>query len=464
MEKFFLERIKSHFSHTPTPQQDLLLARLTDFVLHSRDSIFILKGFAGTGKTSIVSALIQAMDELKQPVVLLAPTGRAAKVLSNYSGHQAYTIHKKIYRQQIVGGPEGAFSLDINLHKHALFIVDEASMISNYNEGQFGSGHLLDDLISFVYGCEGCRMILVGDSAQLPPVGQEISPALNPDFYRGTYLSTVSYELTDVVRQAHESGILSNATRLREIIASETFAHFPKIDFSFPEVKNISGEDLIEEISSAYSKFGTDDTMIISRSNKRANIFNNGVRNRILYREEELSSGDLLMIVKNNYFWSKQTEGKLDFIANGDIAQLKRIRHTYDMYGFRFADTILFFPDYDIELEARILLNTLQSESPSLTREESDQLYNAVQEDYLHIGNKRERYKQMRDDPWLNALQVKFAYAVTCHKAQGGQWSTVFLDQGYVTEEMINKEYFRWLYTAFTRATEKLYLVNWKEG
>jgi exodeoxyribonuclease-5 len=460
---FFLEKTKSYFSHTPTPQQERLLTLLTDFVINASDAIFILKGYAGTGKTSIVSALIQTMDELKQPVVLLAPTGRAAKVLANYSNHPAYTIHKKIYRQQIVGGPEGSFSLDVNLHKHTLFIVDEASMIANYNDGPFGSGHLLDDLISFVYSCEGCRMILVGDTAQLPPVGQEISPALDPNFYRGTYLQPISYKLTEVVRQANESGILFNATRLREIIAADGYSQFPKIDFSLPDVCKISGEELIEEISSAYGKYGSDDTMVISRSNKRANIFNNGIRNRILYREEELSSGDQLMVVKNNYFWSKQTEGKLDFIANGDIMQLKRIRHTYEMYGFRFADVLLYLPDYDVELEARILLDTLQSESPSLTREESDNLYNAVQEDYLHVGNKRERYKQMKEDPWLNALQVKFAYAITCHKAQGGQWSTIFLDQGYITEEMINREYYRWLYTAFTRATEKLYLINWRE-
>ena len=303
----------------------------------------------------------------------------------------------------------------------------------------------------------------MGDSAQLPPIGQDISPALDPNFYRGSYLQTITFELTDVVRQTQESGILKNATHLRQLIAEEQFSDFPKVDFSCPDVQKVSGEELIEEISSAYSRCGYDDVIVVSRSNKRANIFNNGIRNRILYREEELSSVDLLMVVKNNYFWSKQTEGKLDFVANGDIARLRRIRHTYEMYGFRFADVILEFPDYDLEFEARILLDTLHSESPSLTREESDRLYNAVQEDYMDIGNKRERYKKMREDPWLNSLQVKFAYAITCHKAQGGQWSTVFLDQGYITEEMLGKEHLRWLYTAFTRATQKLYLVNWKE-
>ncbi|MCQ2210363.1 MAG: AAA family ATPase [Paludibacteraceae bacterium] len=463
MNNFLLEKVKTHFPHIPTNQQEELLAALCDFVLAANDTIFLLKGYAGTGKTSIVSALIQTMDELKQPVILMAPTGRAAKVLSSYSNHTAYTIHKKIYRQQTVGDPNGSFSLDINLHKHTLFIVDEASMIANYNEGNFGSGNVMEDLIQYVYGTEGCRLILVGDSAQLPPVGQEISPALDPDYFRGSYLKTISYELTDVVRQATESGILWNATHLRQLITEERFSEFPKINFEFPDIQKISGEDLIEEISTAYNHNGVDDTIIISRSNKRANIFNAGVRNRILYREEELSSGDMLMIVKNNYFWSKQTEGKLDFIANGDVAQLKRIRHTYEMYGFRFADVNLYLPDYDLEIEARILMDTLQSESPSLTYEETNKLFTAVQEDYMHIGNKRERFKQMREDPWLNALQVKFAYAVTCHKAQGGQWSTVFLDQGYITEEMLGKEHLRWLYTAFTRATQKLYLVNWKE-
>ena len=463
INNFFLDNIKSKFPHTPTAQQEQLLYELADFVQFSHDTIFILRGFAGTGKTSIVSALIRTMDDLNQPVQLLAPTGRAAKVLANYSNHPAFTIHKKIYRQKTVGEQYGAFSLNINLNKHTLFIVDEASMISNYNEGMFGSGHLLDDLISFVYGTEGCRLILVGDSAQLPPIGQEISPALDPNFYRGSYLQTITFELTDVVRQTHESGILKNAAHLRQLISEEQFADFPKVDFNYPDVRKVSGEELIEEISSSYSRCGYDDVIVVSKSNKRANIFNNGIRNRILYREEELSSGDLLMVVKNNYFWSKQTEGKLDFVANGDIARLQRIRHTYEMYGFHFADVILEFSDYDIDLEVRILLDTLQSESPSLTREESDRLYNAVQEDYMHIGNKRERYKKMCEDPWLNALQVKFAYAITCHKAQGGQWNTVFLDQGYVTEEMLGKEHLRWLYTAFTRATQKLYLVNWKE-
>ena len=464
MDSFLLEKVKSHFPHVPTSQQEELLSLLCDFVCNGRETVFMLKGYAGTGKTSIVSALIQAMDELQQPVVLMAPTGRAAKVLATYSGHPAFTIHKKIYRQQALSGAAfGEFSLNFNSQKHALFIVDEASMIADYCEGNFGSGHLFEDLLRFVYGMEGCRLILLGDSAQLPPVGQEISPALNPDYFRGSYLQVVSYQLTDVVRQANESGILYNATNLRYLLLKEEFSAFVKIDFNYPDIKKVSGEELIEEISTAYSHYSMEDTIVISRSNKRANIFNNGIRNRILYREEELSSGDLLMIVKNNYFWSKQTEGKLDFLANGDVAQVKRLRHFTEMYGFRFADAILYLPDYEIEIEAKILLDTLQSESPSLTSEESNRLFAAVEEDYMDIIDKKKRYQKMREDPYLNALQIKFAYAVTCHKAQGGQWSAVFLDQGYITEEMINPEYYRWLYTAFTRATERLYLVNWKE-
>lgn len=464
MHSFLLEKVKSYFQHVPTAQQEELLSLLCDFVCHAKETVFMLKGYAGTGKTSIVSALIQAMDELQQPVVLMAPTGRAAKVLSTYSNHNAFTIHKKIYRQQALSGASfGSFSLNFNNQKNALFIVDEASMIADYSESNFGSGRLFEDLLRFVYEREGCRLILLGDSAQLPPIGQEISPALNPDYFRGSYLQVISYQLTDVVRQASESGILYNATHLRYLLMKEETFGFPKIDFDFPDIQKVSGEDLIEEISTAYNRFSMEDTIVISRSNKRANIFNNGIRNRILYREEELSSGDLLMIVKNNYFWSKQTEGKLDFIANGDVAQVKRLRNTTEMYGFRFTDAILYLPDYDIEIEAKILLDTLQSESPSLTNEESNRLFAAVEEDYMDIIDKKKRYTKMREDPYLNALQIKFAYAVTCHKAQGGQWSVVFLDQGYVTEEMINQEYYRWLYTAFTRATEKLYLVNWKE-
>lgn len=455
------DKIFAAFGHEPTSQQRELIEALSAFVVDGLDHVFLLRGYAGTGKTSVVAALIRVMDELEQPVVLMAPTGRAAKVLASYSDHHAYTIHKKIYRQRVGGSVDADFSLNVNLHKHTLFIVDEASMLANAGDSAFGTGNLLDDLMSYVYGGDGCRVVLVGDTAQLPPVGQEESPALSSDYMSGYGFPVDEYVLTDVVRQANESGILYNATALRLMLMRGDEGAFPTIDMDFPDVKKVSGEDLIEEISSAYSRDGMDETIIISRSNKRTNIFNEGIRNRILYREEDFSSGDWVMVVKNNYFWAKQSDGKLDFIANGDIAEVRRTRRRSDVYGFHFAEATLYFPDYDIEIEAKILLDTLRSESPSLTYEESNRLFQAVQEDYMHIGNKRERMKQMREDPFLNALQLKFAYAVTCHKAQGGQWSNVFLDKGYVTEEMVNAEYLRWLYTAFTRSTKKLYLINW---
>lgn len=461
MRRFLSDKIFAAFGHEPTSQQRELIEALSAFVVDGLDHVFLLRGYAGTGKTSVVAALIRVMDELEQPVVLMAPTGRAAKVLASYSDHHAYTIHKKIYRQRVGGSVDADFSLNVNLHKHTLFIVDEASMLANAGDSAFGTGNLLDDLMSYVYGGDGCRVVLVGDTAQLPPVGQEESPALSSDYMSGYGFPVDEYVLTDVVRQANESGILYNATALRLMLMRGDEGAFPTIDIDFPDVKKVSGEDLIEEISSAYSRDGMDETIIISRSNKRTNIFNEGIRNRILYREEDFSSGDWVMVVKNNYFWAKQSDGKLDFIANGDIAEVRRTRRRSDVYGFHFAEATLYFPDYDIEIEAKILLDTLRSESPSLTYEESNRLFQAVQEDYMHIGNKRERMKQMREDPFLNALQLKFAYAVTCHKAQGGQWSNVFLDKGYVTEEMVNAEYLRWLYTAFTRSTKKLYLINW---
>jgi exodeoxyribonuclease-5 len=463
INKFLSAKIREYFPHELTLQQNESVDFLSVFIASGKENIFLLKGFAGTGKTSVISALIKAMDELKQPVVLMAPTGRAAKVLSSYSGKNAFTIHKKIYRQKTGGELYGTFNLNVNLHKHTLFIVDEASMISNSGqENNFGSGRLLDDLMEYVYGGDGCRLILIGDTAQLPPVGQVLSPALDKSQLEYYGFPVDQFTLTEVVRQAGESGILYNATCLRNLLEEDFSGAFPKIDISFPDIRKISGEELIETISSAYGKDGIDETIIISRSNKRANVFNNGIRNKVLYREEELSAGDLLMVVKNNYFWSKTAE-EMDFIANGDIAEIKRVQRKQELYGFRFADVTLFFPDYEIEMDAKILLDTLQSDSPSLTFEENNRLFQAVQEDYADIGNKRTRMIKMREDLYLNALQVKFGYAVTGHKAQGGQWKNVFIDQGYLTKEMVNKEYLRWLYTAFTRATDRLYLVNWRE-
>jgi exodeoxyribonuclease-5 len=460
--KFLSTKIKNKFSYSLTSEQDSLIDALSEFVVSGKENIFLLKGYAGTGKTSVISSLIKTLDELKQPVILMAPTGRAAKVFSAYSGKPAYTIHKKIYRQRSGSELYGMFNLNINLHKHTLFIVDEASMITNSGvENNFGSGCLLDDLIEYVYGGDGCRLILIGDTAQLPPVGQSFSPALDKG-YLGKYGFTVNeFTLTEVMRQAKESGILFNASCLRNLLHENFSGSFPNINIGYPDIRKISGEDLIEILSTAYQKDGMEDTLIITRSNKTANLYNAGIRNRIFYREEEISSGDILMIVKNNYFWTNSND-KLDFIANGDIAEVVKIRRKQELYGFHFADASLYFPDYDLEIDTKILLDTLKSESPALSYEENNRLFLQLQEDYSDITNKRNRLMKMREDPYLNALQVKFGYAVTAHKAQGGQWKNVFVDQGYIVPEMITNDYLRWLYTAFTRATQNLYLVNWK--
>ncbi len=466
INQYLLDKIRTAFSLEPTSQQSALMEKVANFIVDKdSDRIFLLKGYAGTGKTSVISSVIKVMDELQQPVVLLAPTGRAAKVLSIYSEKQAFTIHKKIYRQKSGADFNSDFNLNVNLHKSTLFVVDEASMIANSApDSVFGSGCLLDDLIHYVYSGENCRLILIGDTAQLPPVGQLLSPALDKGMLEGYGFSVDEFELTEVVRQASSSGILSNATFLRTLIANEFYDDgLPKIDTeSFPDVKKMPGDELIEALSSSYGKYGTDDVIVISRSNKRANVFNNGIRNSVLYREEELSSGDMLMVVKNNYFWSKEIKG-FDFIANGDVAEVKRIRNKRELYGFRFAEVLLYFPDYDTEIEANILLDTLQSPSPTLTYDDSNRLFQAVQEDYMDIGNKRDRMLKMRQDPYLNALQVKFAYAVTCHKAQGGQWDDVYIDVGYITEEQTDIEFLRWLYTAFTRARRNVYMINWRD-
>lgn len=466
INQYLLDKIRTAFSLEPTSQQSALMEKVANFIVDKdSDRIFLLKGYAGTGKTSVISSVIKVMDELQQPVVLLAPTGRAAKVLSIYSEKQAFTIHKKIYRQKSGADFNSDFNLNVNLHKSTLFVVDEASMIANSApDSVFGSGCLLDDLIHYVYSGENCRLFLIGDTAQLPPVGQLLSPALDKGMLEGYGFSVDEFELTEVVRQASSSGILSNATFLRTLIANEFYDDgLPKIDTeSFPDVKKMPGDELIEALSSSYGKYGTDDVIVISRSNKRANVFNNGIRNSVLYREEELSSGDMLMVVKNNYFWSKDIKG-FDFIANGDVAEVKRIRNKRELYGFRFAEVLLYFPDYDTEIEANILLDTLQSPSPTLTYDDSNRLFQAVQEDYMDIGNKRDRMLKMRQDPYLNALQVKFAYAVTCHKAQGGQWDDVYIDVGYITEEQTDIEFLRWLYTAFTRARRNVYMINWRD-
>ena len=459
------QQIKTNFPYKPTFEQENIVKSLANFLFSQEtDSLFLLKGYAGTGKTSLLGALVKTLDQLEQKCILLAPTGRAAKVFSHYAGHAAYTIHKKIYRQKSFSNELDNFSINDNLHQHTLFIVDESSMIAN--EGlagtMFGTGRLLDDLIQYVYSGHGCRLMLVGDTAQLPPVGEEESPALAVEVLKGYGLKVYEGMLTEVVRQLSDSGILWNATELRRYISMEDFYAFPSIRVEgFPDVKVISGNELIEVISECYEQVGMDETMVVCRSNKRANIYNKGIRNTILYREEELESGDWLMVAKNNYFWTEGSKD-IDFIANGDVAVVRRVHRERKMYGFRFADVTLRFPDYDdMELEVKLLLDTLHTDTPAFPKEMNDKLFYSILEDYADITVKRERMKKMKIDPCYNALQVKYAYAVTCHKAQGGQWKRVFLDQGYMTEEMLSPDYFRWLYTAFTRATETLYLVNW---
>ena len=460
--------ILEKFAHTPTEEQLEVVRKWCDFLLSVRqEDVFLLQGYAGTGKTSLVGALVRALTALRRPVVLLAPTGRAAKVFSLHAGHTAYTIHKKIYRQKAFSAEMTNFQADVNNHQHTLFIVDEASMINN--EGiagrMFGSGRLLDDLVHFVYAGEGCRLMLVGDSAQLPPVGEELSPALNAYALAGYNLEVWQATLKQVVRQENESGILWNATLLRQLISGDEMDTFPKLKVAaFPDIQTVPGNELIERLEESYYRCGIDQTIIVTRSNRRANVFNNGIRGRILMYEDELTSGDQLIVVKNNYFWLKEEGKTTDFIANGDTAVVRRFRNERSLYGFRFADVSLCFLDFDdLELDATILLDTLQSEAPALTQEQQTALFNAICADYPEIHNRSKLMEKIKEDTYFNALQVKFSYAVTCHKAQGGQWQHVFVDQGYVTRDMLSPDYFRWLYTALTRATEKVYLINWPE-
>ena len=464
----YLERqIKENFSYQPTFEQEIAVKSLSEFLLSTaNDTVFVLRGYAGTGKTSLVGALVKAMDKLQQKSVLLAPTGRAAKVFSAYAGHPAFTIHKKIYRQQSFSNEVSNFSINDNLTTHTLYIVDEASMISNegLSGSMFGTGRLLDDLVEFVYSGVGCRLLLMGDTAQLPPVGEEQSPALATEALKGYGLNVIEVDLTQVVRQVQSSGILWNATQIRQLIAEDECFSLPKIKVSgFPDIQVVRGDELIDTLTGCYEKDGMDETIVVCRSNKRANIYNKGIRAQILYREDELNTGDLLMAAKNNYFWTEKYK-EMDFIANGEIAVVRRVRRTRELYGFRFAEVLLAFPDQnDFELEANLLLDTLHSDAPALPKTENDRLFYSVLEDYVDITVKRERMKKMKADPHYNALQVKYAYAVTCHKAQGGQWQNVFLDQGYMSDEYLTPDYFRWLYTAFTRASKTLYLVNYPE-
>lgn len=469
INKYLVSQIKSNFPFNPTLQQENSLEKIANFILSPDErKLFLLCGYAGTGKTSLVSALVRTMEQLGRKCVLLAPTGRAAKVFSSYSGKPAYTIHKWIYRQKsILDG--STFLLTENRAVNTLFIVDEASMISNGGVSNFGSGALLDDLVEFVYSSRGCSLLLLGDTAQLPPVGEMLSPALSPAHLASRFLNVEYVEMTQVMRQLSTSGILHNATMLRNLVCNAAENELPKVALSgFNDICSVRGDELIEAIDGCYSDVGIEDTIILCRSNKRANVYNEGIRRRILYREEKLSRGDILMVVKNNYYWREQLGKedktileKFDFIANGDVAKVVRVGYVEEMYGFSFADVTLSFIDYDCEFDVKIMLDTLSSESPSLTREESERLFSAVWDDYPEIRSKRKRMEQVRSNPYYNALQVKYGYAVTCHKAQGGQWPRVFVDQGYIGEDMLNSDYYRWLYTAFTRSNEKLYLVNW---
>ena len=451
-------RIRQAFGHVPTAEQEKAMDTFARFMTDRDErSVMVLRGAAGTGKTSLSAAIVRALLSLQQKLVLLAPTGRAAKVFSLYAGHPAYTIHRRIYRQKSI---ESAFDLNYNSAQDTLFMVDEASMIansSNYGESIFAGGQLMDDLMRFVYNDRNCRMMLIGDCAQLPPVGETESPALQSDVLRSYGLHVYECNLNEVLRQSEESGILWNATEVRRLMYDGMY-ELPKVHFNgFADIRNVPGDELIEQLASSYSQVGLDDTIVVTRSNKRANIYNHGIRNTVLDREEELCSGDQIMVVKNNYYWRKE-----EFIANGDRAVIRRVRHVHEQYGFRFADVTMTFPDYDdYELTATVLLDTLTSEAPALTREQQEILYNKVLEDYADVPQKPERLKKVKEDKYYNALQVKFAYAATCHKAQGGQWAHVYVDQGYMTDDMLTPEYMHWLYTAFTRATEKLYLVNW---
>jgi len=474
---YFTAMLKNHLKSVltgnlqflPTSSQVQLIDMLSEAIATENvDEVLLVKGYAGTGKTSMLFSLVKTLGSFKIKTVLLAPTGRAAKVLAGYTGNQAYTVHKKIYRQKSSSDGFGRFSLDKNLHKNTWFIVDEASMISNETteNSVFGSGRLLDDLLEYVYSGENCRLVLVGDTAQLPPVGLSISPALEVVSLEEYGFAVKWVELTEVVRQAEGSGILINATQLRTRVSDSNTApgFFPVQLEKFDDIVRISGAELIESVSTSYDRFGMYETIVVTRSNKRANLFNKGIRGSILYKENEIERGDLLMVVKNNYFWA-QGQTDFEFIANGDIAEVVHIGKYEELYGFRFANVSLRFIDYnDIEIDCKIFLDTLSIESASFPFEQNRQLFDAVSEDYSEIGNKRERYKKVRDNPYFNALQVKYAYALTCHKAQGGQWKAVYIDHGYLTDDMLNTEFYRWLYTAFTRPVEKLYLVNFNKG
>jgi len=455
-----------NLGNTPTDDQSSALKKIAGYICdNNNDIIFLMTGYAGTGKTSVISSIVKTLDLLRMRSVLLAPTGRAAKVLASYAGRPAFTIHKKIYRQKSSRDGLGSFSLDRNLHKDTFFIVDEASMVSNSSgdSSLFGSGRLLDDLIEYVYSGTECKLILVGDTAQLPPVGSTLSPALDPSSLSEYGFGLISCELKQVVRQSEKSGVLMNATRVRLQVAESNLVH-PSIDcLNFKDTIRITGEELIDDISTAYGTCGMEGTIIVVNSNKQANRYNQGIRNRIFFREEEISTGDMVMVVKNNYSILDEDEDGAGFIANGDIAEVRKIKKFEERYGFRFADMVLKFPDYNLETEAKVMMDVLHLDTPALPSDNNKELYQNILADYINIKTRRKQFEAVKKNPYFNALQIKFAYAVTCHKAQGGQWERVFIDQGMFNRNEITIDYLRWFYTALTRSTDKVYLVNFSE-
>ena len=464
-ETLIFNNMVKNLGIAPTDDQSEAMKKLSSFICeNTNDVIFLLTGYAGTGKTTLISSVVKTLDSLRMKSVLLAPTGRAAKVLSGFTGKQAFTIHKKIYRQKSVKDGMGSFILDRNLLKETYFIVDEASMVSNSvsEVSLFGSGKLLDDLVEYIYSGTGCKLIIVGDTAQLPAVGSMLSPALDPAMLGEYGFGIITAELREVVRQSMDSGILMNATSIRQQVADGDLSK-PRISINgFKDIIRIGGEDIIEEISSSYSTCGVDGTIIVVNSNKQANRFNQGIRNRIFFREEEISAGDLVMVVKNNYSLTENDEQGPGFIANGDIAEIRRIRKYEERYGFRFAEMLLRFADYNYEVESKVLLDVLHLDTPSLPAERQRELFNNVLADYSNLKTKRKQFDAVKSDPYFNALQIKFSYAVTCHKAQGGQWERVFVDQGMFNSQEVTIDYLRWLYTALTRASSRLYLVNFR--
>lgn len=491
----FIDEVVREFGFTPTHDQLNALETFACFLAdREQNCVMVMRGSAGTGKTSLAGAMVRTFTRLGQKLLLMAPTGRAAKVFAMNSGHTAFTIHRKIYREKSYSGIGGQFNLNDNMHKNTLFMIDEASMIGRGGgmTSDFGTGDLLSDLVQFVYNGQNCRMLLVGDCAQLPPVGEEEAPALHAEVLEAMGLKVYECDLREVLRQSQDSGILVNATYIRSLTPGPSprrgeaqlqsdsgldlseFSYdnllkvgLPRIRFKgFADIVMVPGDELVERISSSYADVGMDETMVVTRSNKRANVYNQGIRATVLDREDELCTGDLLMVVKNKYLDKPQgNHGQLAFIANGDRVKVQRVRNIRELFGFRFADVWLQFPDYDdFEMLQTVILDTLTTEAPALTHEQQEQLYEAVMEDYADIPLKRDRMAKLKQDEYFNALQIKYAYAVTCHKAQGGQWAHVYIDQGYMTDDMLTPDYIHWLYTAFTRATEKLFLVNWPKA